>query len=131
MRLTQTQLIKCIGELYPNVIQEVSDKLQAIECTNDLVSTIYSKVIGLGYDQWEVRLITLTTVLRLCYPETLFTRSAVRRLVCKVIAKEFGVTTSAVSRNVENAKYYYAKIEWVKNEVDKLVKEVNDGEVNG
>lgn len=131
MEVTQTQLTKYLTEFYPAILQEVSEKMTAIECTSELVSTITAKVIASGYDYWEVKLITLATVLRLCSPETIFTKSNTRKTVCTKVAEEFGVTNAAISKIVGQAKYYYTNMNWVKNEVDKIVKEVVDGKVNG
>jgi len=122
--MTDTVLRSYISQYHPQLLVEVSDKLKSIKCTPELVAMIKDNASNLGFDIWETKLITLATTLILCSPESIYTKSFVRKGVCRTVAKIFNVSVAAISKYISQTRYYYLNIDWVKVEVDKIVQEI-------
>lgn len=122
--MTTSSITNYLDLFYPHVLQEMQTKMSAIPYSLDKVKKVFVLVDSYTTDHWEKRIILLASCLVLFSPETMFANCMVRRGVVPCIADLVGVTSQAISKQVDQARHYYLRTEWCRGGVDKIVKEV-------
>ena len=116
-----------LNQFHPGVYQEVLDRLKSIPCNNKLTEEVFKKASDYRKEKWQVQLITIASVLALCSPETLYVGSRVKLGVGKSLSYALGVSQQRVSQKFISASHYYRNVNWCRECVDNIVKEVRCG----
>jgi len=122
--MREATITNYLGIFHPQVLQEMQTKMSSIPYCKAKVAQIVGLVERESFDQWQTRMVLLASCLILFSPETIYVNCMARKGVVSGIAEILGVTSQAISKGVDQARYYYQRAEWCRNEVDKIVKEV-------
>lgn len=111
---------------HPTIAVEVNSKLQYIPCSMTLAQKVSTDAAIAVSDKWKAHLVTISTLLVLCSPETIHANSSVKRNsgVATLAGKALGISQQCVSRKIERAVHYYTHVGWCRIAVDNIVKEV-------
>ncbi|WP_286776723.1 hypothetical protein [Sphingobacterium sp. UBA2074] len=124
-------IAKYLSSHHPDVYQEVTDKLQSIPCTPELVERVVNIAYLRSEEVWRVRLIATTAVLLLCSPESIHADTMIRKGVALTIADILGVSKQAIAKKLEQCRFYYTKTVWAKDTVNEILEEVRGDESQG
>lgn len=121
-----------LNQFHPEVYAEISDRLKSIPCDSKLANQVFTKANEMQDEVWKVQLLTIASVLALCSPETLYVGCRLRLGVASTIAPVFGLSRQRVCQKIQSAAHYYKNINWCRDGVEQILKEVKeDGKVNG
>lgn len=113
-----------LNQFHPGVFKEINERLSSIPCHDGVTNAIYNKACAIRSERWEIQLITIAATLALCSPETLYVGCRVRLGVAKSISEVLEISQQRVSQKFESASHYYRNINWCREAVDSIVKEV-------
>lgn len=130
-QVTPFVITNYLNLFHPNILEEMQRKMSAIECTPHVLEKVINLSCANFTDKWERRMVLIASCLLLFTPETIYANCLVRKGVASKIAESLGVSQQAVSKQVAQSRYYYSRTPWCREAVDKIVKEVRGGEVNG
>lgn len=120
--MTETTITSYLDIFHPHVLDEMQSKMVSIPFSREAVGEVASTVCM--DTPWENRMVLLAACLMLFSPETVIARCPVRKGVASGIASVLEISQPAISKQVDQARYYYQRTEWCRKEVDRIVKEV-------
>lgn len=126
MTVTPYVITNYLNLFHPNILQEMQQKMSAIECAPSVINKVIDLTNGNFNDKWERRMVLIASCLLLFTPETIYANCLVRKGVSSKIAECLGVTQQAVSKQVGQSRYYYSRASWCREAVDRIVKEVRE-----